>query len=148
MTETTITKTVFFQASKHAVWSFLTDKDKLATWYHPAEEDLEAGADYALYRLDDAGERVTQISGRVLEMDAPHRLVTTFVIAPFEGRETTITWTLEEAAGGTRLTLVHEGIAEAAGAAALPLLMALDNGWDVHLGDLRTKASEAGAAAA
>lgn len=134
---TTITKTVFFNASPETVWLFLTDKDKLGEWYHPAENDLEIGKDYALYRLADDGAKVRQIWGRVVEMSAPCKLVTTFIIDPFEGNETTITWILEKAAGGTRLSLTHEGIAEATGSAAMHLLMALDNGWDKHLGDLR-----------
>jgi len=141
MNTTTIVKSVFFNASRETVWEFLTDKDKLGTWYHPAEKDLAEGSDYSLYRLDDAGEKVPQITGRVVEMKAPSRLVTTFVIGPFQGQETTITWILEESAGGTRLLLTHEGIAEVMGEGAMHLLMALDHGWDKHLGDLRTGAS-------
>lgn len=44
----------------------------------------------------------------------------------------TVTWTLEDAVGGTRLTLAHEGVSEAAGDAAVGLLMALEKGWDEH----------------
>jgi len=73
-------------------------------------------------------------------MNAPSKLVTTFVIEPFNGNETTVTWILDEAAGGTRLLLTHEGIAEATGEAAMHLLTALDNGWDRHLSDLRSLA--------
>ena len=51
---------------------------------------------------------------------------------------TTVSWTLEEAAGGTRVTLVHEGVGEAAGEAALGLLTALDKGWDEHFLKLRS----------
>lgn len=142
MSTTTITKSVFFNASRETVWEFLTDKDKLGEWYHPAEANLENGTDYSLYRVDENDQRVPQITGRVVEMDAPSRLVTTFVIGPFQGKETTITWVLEEAAGGTRLLLTHEGIAEAAGDGAMHLLMALDDGWDKHLADLRKSASK------
>lgn len=134
---TTITKTVFFNASRDTVWSFLTNKDKLAKWFHPASADLAAGEEYALIRTTDDGETVPVIWGRVLEMDAPGKLVYTFVIDPFDGAETTVTWILEEAAGGTRLSLTHEGVAEAAGSAAMGLLMALDHGWDEHLDRLR-----------
>lgn len=137
MKATTITKSAFFDASRDTVWSFLTDKDKLGEWYHPAEANLAAGEDYSLYRIDENDQKVAQITGRVLEMNAPSKLVTTFVIGPFQGNETTVTWILDEAAGGTRLSLTHEGIAEATGEAAMQLLMALDNGWDKHLSDLR-----------
>ncbi|NNE85289.1 MAG: SRPBCC domain-containing protein [Alphaproteobacteria bacterium] len=137
MRTTTITKSAFFHASRETVWEFLTNKDKLGEWYYPAEADFVEGEDYCLYRVDDTGAKVPQITGRVIELKAPVKLVTTFVIGPFNGAETTITWTLEEAADGTRLLLTHEGIAEAAGAAAMHLLMALDDGWDKHLADLR-----------
>lgn len=142
MNTTTITKSTFFNASRETIWSFLTDKNKLGEWYHPAEADLVAGQDYSLYRIDENDQKVTQITGRVLEMNAPSKLVTTFVIGPFQGKETTITWELDEAAGGTRLLLTHEGIAEATGEAAIHLLTALDSGWDKHLADLRGQMSE------
>jgi len=50
---------------------------------------------------------------------------------------TTVSWTLEQVYGGTKLTLTHEGIGEAAGESAMGLLMALDKGWDKHLESLR-----------
>ncbi len=137
MTDDRLTKTVFFPAPAETVWAFLTDKDKLGIWYHPAEAHLAAGEDYQLYRVGDDGAHIRQIWGRVLEMDAPNRLVTTFCIDPFGDSETTVTWVLEEMAGGTRLTLTHDGIAAAAGDAAIPLLAALDKGWDEHNQRLR-----------
>ena len=45
---TTISKTVFFAAQPDTVWTFLTDKEKLGLWYHPAEKNLVAGQGYAL----------------------------------------------------------------------------------------------------
>ncbi|PLS23103.1 SRPBCC family protein [Neptunicoccus cionae] len=137
---TTLEKTVFFAAPPAVVWTYLTDAKKLGTWYHPAASDLEAGSDYQLLTTADDGSKTPLITGRVLEMDAPNRLVTTFVIGPFEGRETTLTWTLSETAGGTRLHLEHAGIKAAAGDAALPLFQALDKGWDEHFAKMREMA--------
>jgi len=48
MTTTTINKTVFFNASRETVWAYLTEKDKLAQWFHPAENDLLEGEEYKL----------------------------------------------------------------------------------------------------
>jgi len=137
---TTIHKTVFFNASRETVWSFLTDKDKLGQWYHQAEDDLADGKDYSLFRVTDDGVKVPQIWGRVLQWDPPALLSQTFIVEPFNGAETVVTWVLEEAAGGTRLSMTHEGVAEAAGPATMRLLMALDHGWDQHLDDLRKAA--------
>lgn len=140
---TTIAKTVFFNASKETVWSFLTDKDKLGEWYHPAESNLVEGETYTLFQVGEDGVNVPLITGEVLQMKAPDRLVTTFLIAPFNDNATTVTWQLEGAADGTRLHLSHEGIAEAAGAGAMHLLMALDEGWDKHIVELRRSVANA-----
>jgi uncharacterized protein YndB with AHSA1/START domain len=46
-----------------------------------------------------------------------------------------VKWTLEDVAGGTRLSLVHEGLP--AGEDAFVLTLALDKGWDGHFAQLR-----------
>lgn len=138
MSDTTITKTVFFATSRETVWSFLTEKDKLAQWFHPADADLVEGQDFALIGETEDGAVVKQCWGHVITMDPPTTLVYSFTIKPLAGKMTTVSWLLEEAHGGTKLTLKHEGIDAAAGDAALGLLMALDAGWDKHLGSLRS----------
>lgn len=138
---TTIRKSVFFKASRETVWAFLTEKDKLAQWFHPPERDLAAGEDYALMRTGEDGSRSKLIWGRVVTMEAPEKLVYSFIIEPFNGAETIVTWILEEAVGGTRLSLIHEGVADAAGAATMQMLLSLDAGWDEHLESLRKAAA-------
>ena len=137
MSNTTLTKTFIFAASRETVWSFLTEKDKLAQWFHPATADFVEGQDYALVREDDNGSEVKQCWGTVLQMDKPNVLVYSFTIKPLNGAMTTVTWTLEAIPNGTKLTLKHEGIGEAAGEAAIGLLLALDEGWDKHIDALR-----------
>jgi len=137
MSNTSINKSVFCGALREVDWELLTDKDKLGEWYHPALDSLSADTEYSLVKSEGAGEKTPLITGRVLEFEPPTKLVTTFVIGPFQGKETTITWVLEEVAGGTKLALTHEGIAEASGGAALDLMMALDKGWDEHFATLR-----------
>lgn len=134
---TTISKSIFIDGPRETVWSFLTDKDKLGLWYHPAEADLLDGQEYKLLTKAEDGSMKPLVWGKVLMMHAPASLKTTFCIAPFGGGETILTWTLDEAAGGTRVSLEHEGIAEIAGPAAMNLLTALDAGWDEHFGRLR-----------
>ena len=135
-----LVKTAIFKAPPERVWEFLTDKDRLGQWYHPGENDLAEGSSYTLVTKGEDGSKKPLIWGRVLTWEPPRRLVTTFCIGPFEGSETTVTWDLSPFAEGTHLTLSHDGIAEAAGEAALPLSMALDKGWDEHLGSLRAAA--------
>lgn len=137
MDNTTLIKTFVFAASREIVWSYLTEKDKLALWFHPATANLVEGEDYALVRHTDDGAEVKQCWGKVLKMDKPNLLVYSFTVGPLNGAMTTVTWTLEEAKDATKLTLKHEGIGEAAGDAATGLLLALDKGWDDHVDCLR-----------
>lgn len=138
MTDATITKSAFFSASRETVWSFLTEREKLALWFHPAEADLAEGEEYALIQKADDGTTTKQCWGTVLQMDRPSHLVYSFTIKALGGAMTTVSWTLEEVHGGTKLSLKHEGIGAAAGDAAMGLLMALDAGWDKHLASLRS----------
>jgi len=132
MTNSTITKSAFFAATPKTVWSYLTEADKLGEWYHPARQDLQADSDYEL--LNNDGKKM--IWGSVLEWSPPNKLVYTFIIPPLEETSSTVTWILEEVNGGTKLSLTHEGIGKL-GDSALGLLMALDDGWDEHIGSLR-----------
>jgi len=137
MNTTTIHKTIFLNASRETVWSYLTDKDKLGEWFHPAASDLVEGKPYIL--LSDAADSESKVCwGDVLSAEKPSFLSYTFTVKPMGGAMTTVNWTLEDVAGGTRITLVHEGIGEAMGDSALGLLMALDKGWDEHFAKLRS----------
>ena len=137
MSNTTLTKTYFFAASRETVWSFLTEKDKLEKWFHPTTDDLEEGKDYAFVKRYDDGEEVRQCWGTVLQMDKPNKLVYSFAVEGLKGAFTTVTWVLDEIPDGTRLTLQQEGIEEAAGSAAMGLLLGLDKGWGKFIDSLR-----------
>ena len=141
MTDATLNKSIYFAAPREVVWGYLTQKDKLALWFHPAEADLAAGQDYALVGENDDGTTSKICWGNVLEMEAPAHLKYTFTIKPLGDATTTVTWTLEAVDGGTKLSLEHAGISAAAGEAAMGLLLALDAGWDKHLSNLRTAAA-------
>jgi len=141
----TLTKTVYLDAPPQLVWRFLTEKSLLGLWYNPARSDLSEGEDYELYVGEEDDRNI--VWGRVLQANPPKELVCTFEVALFEGRETTLTWTLEPVAGGTRLHLRHEGIEAASGDAAARLLSALDRGWDTHFEAMRRSVQEEDAAA-
>ncbi|MEP3246060.1 MAG: SRPBCC domain-containing protein [Sneathiella sp.] len=137
MPNISITKTVFFNASPAIVWTYLTEKEKLGKWFHPAEKDLEEGKDYALVAMADDGALVPQCWGVVKKMNPPTELVWSFTVKPMNGVMTTVTWTLEECAGGTKLTLVHSGLPGTPD--DFGLVKALDAGWDMHLGRFRSE---------
>ncbi len=134
MTDAQIRKSIYLAASPDTVWAFLTEADKLATWFHPAKADLVEGAPYAL--LADDGSEICW--GEVLEMAKPQRMKWTFTVNPLAGVITTVEWEIEAVAGGTRLSLTHTGLD--ATEAGFSLLTALDNGWDEHFGKLRKAA--------
>lgn len=141
MSDSIMTKTIFLPTTPEVVWSFLTEQDKLAQWFHPSNGTLTEGEDYELLETSDDGSRRKVCWGHVVSMDKPHSMEWTFTVKPLNGAMTTIRWTLEDAVGGTRLTLSHEGIQDAAGEVALGLLMALDEGWDKHFMSLRATVS-------
>lgn len=138
MDNTTIEKTLLLNASPETVWAFLTDKDKLGTWFFAGEADLQPNQDFKLVATSDAGIVERKCWGTVLEMKPCTLLRYSFTIDMLNGSLTTVTWTLEKVEGGTRLSLVHEGIAAAAGEANMAVLFGLDSGWDRHLSKLRT----------
>lgn len=138
MSNTTIEKSIYLKASPEVVWSYLTDKDRLAEWFHEAAADLEPNRDYQLISRSDNGVTEKVCWGTVLAMEPHTHLKYTFTVKPLNGALTTVTWRLEQVHGGTRLSLLHEGIEAAAGEAAMSLLLALDRGWDDHLSRMRS----------
>ncbi len=137
MPNISITKTVFFNASPATVWTYLTEKEKLGKWFHPAESDLEEGKEFALISIADDGAKVPQCWGVVQKMTPPSELIWSFTVKPMNGVMTTVSWSLEECAGGTKLTLVHSGLPGTPD--DLGLVKALDAGWDMHLGRFRSE---------
>lgn len=131
MTEAVLMKTIYLRATPAKVWEYLTDPEKLAVWFHKPQVALTEG-DYEMYGAE-SGDRL--MWGEVLISEPFSRLEYTFSIAPMAGKFSTVRWTLEEVAGGTKLSLRHEGLAQ--GTEAFGLTLALDKGWDEHLATLR-----------
>jgi len=136
MSKLTIVKTVFLKAPREHVWKFLTEADKLALWFHQGEADMEAGGDYRLLTNSYGKEGEKLCWGKVLEMKKPQRLVHTFTHEWLKGVETTCTWVLEDAGGGTVVTLTHEGW-EKVDEDAFGMTANHDTGWDKFFDRLR-----------
>ena len=88
-----ITKTIFLKAPAAHVWKFLTKADALALWFHAGEKDLVDGGPYSLLTNSYGKQGEPLVTGKVLEMKAPERLVHTFTHGMLQGVETTCTWT-------------------------------------------------------
>ena len=134
MTATVLRKSIYLKASPADVWAYLTDPDKLAIWFHKPETTLVEG-DYEMFGTE-SGDKL--MWGKVLVAKPFTRLEYTFTIKPMGDQTSTVKWALEEVPGGTYLTLHHEGLPQ--GAEAFGLTLALDKGWDEHLGRMRASA--------
>ncbi|KMW57631.1 hypothetical protein AIOL_002596 [Candidatus Rhodobacter oscarellae] len=134
MTETILEKSIYLKATPAQVWAYLTDPEKLAVWFHKPSAPLVDGA-YEMFGVE-SGDRL--IWGKVLLAEPFLRLHYTFTIAPMGEQVSTVKWQLTEVAGGTNLSLRHEGMPQ--GVAAFDLTLAMDKGWDDHLARLRASA--------
>lgn len=134
MTETIIQKSIFLKATPAQVWAYLTDPDKLAIWFHKPKAALAEGK-YEMFGTE-SGDKL--MWGDVLVAEPHVRLEYTFTIAPMGDKTSSVKWKLEEVAGGTKLSLRHEGLPQ--GEDAFGLTLALDKGWDDHLARMRSSA--------
>ncbi|NNE54214.1 MAG: SRPBCC domain-containing protein [Sulfitobacter sp.] len=137
MTSTVIEKTIFLKASRAEVWAYLTEPDKLAKWFHAPKTPLVEGQPLEMFGTE-SGDKL--IWGEVRVAQAPEYLEYTFTVGPMGDAISTVKWTLNEVSGGTRLHLHHEGLPQ--GAEAFGLTLALDKGWDDHIGRMRAHLHE------
>ena len=136
MTDTIIQKSIYLKATPAQVWAYLTEPEKLAIWFHKPDSTLVEGP-FAMYGTE-SGDKL--IWGEVLKADPFQTLEYTFTVAPMGDAVSTVKWSLEEVTGGTRLSLVHMGLPQ--GEEAFGLLLALDKGWDDHMGRMRADLHE------
>jgi len=107
MTDNTLRKTIFLRASKEQVWAYLTDPDKLGIWFHKPKTPLKQGEAYAMFGTE-SGDKL--MWGDVTRATPHDALEYTFTITPMGDAVSTVKWTLDDVAGGTRLSLVHSGL--------------------------------------
>ncbi len=131
MNDTTIRKCIYLRATPSQVWAYLTEPDKLAIWFHKPDSTLVEGP-YTMFGTE-SGDKL--MWGEVQVAEPFERLEYTFTIKPMGDAVSTVSWSLEEVEGGTRLSLVHEGLPQ--GQEAFGLLLALDKGWDEHMSRMR-----------
>lgn len=109
----TIRKERFYPHPPEDVWAAITDPHALAEWLEPNNHQPFVGHKFQ-FRCDPGvcGSGVTECE--VLEVDAPRRLVWSWVHVPRKPNRArsdpmTITWTLVPQEGGTLLILEHTG---------------------------------------
>lgn len=101
-----------FDAPRDLVWTVITDPDRVTRWWGPhgytttvEAMDVRIGGRWRYVAHTTGGEDVP-FKGEYLEVDAPERLVYTFIvdIPGIDDKAGVITMTLEEVDGGTKLT--------------------------------------------
>ena len=131
-TEARLHKTIILNADRETVWAYLTDPEKLRIWFHPPKVPLKAGEPLEMFGAE-SGDML--IWGTVLRAEPFDLLEYTFTVKPMGDAVSRVLWELSEVAGGTRLSLTHDGLPQSE--EGFGLMMALDKGWDDHMGQMR-----------
>jgi uncharacterized protein YndB with AHSA1/START domain len=106
------------------VWRALTEPQALGEWLMPSTFQPKVGHVFQ-FRTDPASGFDGVIHCQVLEVDAPHRLVYSW-LGGWAPQPTFVTWTLEPVAEGTKLRLDHTGFE---GVRGIALSFILGSGW-------------------
>src|SRR5687767_15072425 len=124
----------YIRAGAEQVWQALTDADLTARyWGHANVSDWQPGSSWEHRRTDDSG--TVDVVGRVLEADAPRRLVITFGSPDGKqppGGNSVVTFLLEEQGGIVRLTVTHDNLADQTA------LAEISHGWPAVLANLKS----------
>jgi uncharacterized protein YndB with AHSA1/START domain len=111
---TSLRRDAFYPHPIEAVWLALTDPRALAEWLMPNNFEPKVGKRFR-FHVDPSWWFSGVTECEVLEVNPPTKLVYTWEILPRKAGAPRhvpmrLTWTLAPEAGGTRLTLVQEGI--------------------------------------
>lgn len=104
---------IYIEAAAPKVWDAITSSEFSAKYGYggDVEYDLKVGGDYrslTTAQMKQMGMGDVAVTGRVIEVDPPRRLVHTWISA-WHAQETTLTWELTEYDGPlTQLTLTHD----------------------------------------
>jgi uncharacterized protein YndB with AHSA1/START domain/DNA-binding transcriptional ArsR family regulator len=121
----------YIASTPERVWDALVDADLTARyWGHSNVSTWEPGARWEHVRTDGSG--IADVVGTVLEARRPERLVLSFEAPDGAGEPTQVTFTIEQHLDIVRLTVVHEGLADAADREAAM------RGWASVLANLKT----------
>ena len=97
---------VYIKTSPEQLWRALTDGEMTRTYFYESavESDWKPGSNLT-YRGPDGHET---LSGEVIEIQPPKRLVTTFKFPSNNDRPSRVTWEIEQLGEACKLTLVHD----------------------------------------
>jgi uncharacterized protein YndB with AHSA1/START domain len=105
------------RATPEQVFRALTDSEEMMKWWGAkgmltrAHINLRPGGEYRLEFLSRGGE-AAWVKGQYQVVESPRRIVKTWFNSKFPDLRNTVEFRLEPFAGGTRLTLIHSGLAD------------------------------------
>lgn len=127
---------VFIKADASTIWRALTDPSLTAQYYYGSaiESDLKRGS---AFRYLVPGDDPVMLDGTIIEIDPPHKLVTTFAAQwdpGFKGdKPSRVTYEITPMQNMCKLTLTHDGFdGETA------TYKAVAGGWSMILSGLKT----------
>ena len=131
-----VDRTIELAATPERVWNALTTAKEIGAWFRVTiEGTLTPGADVRM-RSTDPQHAGAPFQVRIVEMDPPRRLVWQWHPGAVDpavdySREprTTVTFTLERTAGGTRLHLSETGFTEVSVARRAKVFLDNSQGW-------------------
>jgi uncharacterized protein YndB with AHSA1/START domain len=128
--------TIYIAASAETVWNGLIDQEVTKDyWGHHNRSDWKPGSRWEHVRTDGTGK--VDIVGRVVEIDPPKRLVTTWASPEGEHdpeRVSRVVYELAPAGADTKLTVTHSELE-----AESEMLAGISRGWPAVLSNLKTR---------
>jgi uncharacterized protein YndB with AHSA1/START domain len=101
---------VQIDAPIETVWSELVNTTKPRPFFWNGSWDTPEFAPGNPYRVAANNGKAVAVIGRILEMDPPNKLVTTFRLTSLPDPASTVTYTLAEKDGGTEFCLITENV--------------------------------------
>ncbi len=101
---------VLIRAPIDTVWSELVKTTSPRPFFWNSSWDADSMAAGNAYRVVSSDKKVVAVVGEILEMEPPHRLVTSFRLTQLDDPASRVTYTLKEVDGGTEFTLVTEQV--------------------------------------
>lgn len=92
------------------VWSELVMTTKARPFFWNGSWDTPRFEPGQPYRITASGGKMVPVIGRIMEMDPPRRMVTSFRLTGLTDPASTVTYELEEKDGGTQFSLITENI--------------------------------------
>ncbi len=101
---------VLIRAPIDTVWSELVKTTSPRPFFWNSSWDTRAMAAGNAYRMVSSNGKTVAVVGEILEIEPPHRLVTSFRLTGFDDPSSRVIYTLKETADGTEFTLITENV--------------------------------------